>query len=416
LVQNFGQRLISIIMRILHVLDHSLPKHSGYVFRTMSIMAQQKAMGWDPVLVTTPRHGTGSDLFEDVDGWRIYRTPNSGIPKWLPPGLREMREMRITKYRLHALIGELNPDILHAHSPVLNFFPAFEAAGGRPVVYEIRAFWEDAAVDHGTTREGSLRYRISRAMETRAIRQATEVTTICEGLRADILARGIRPDKVTVIPNAVNAAAFPPISENDAKLTKELGLEGRTVLGFAGSFYAYEGLEFLIRALPALKAEVPDVALLLVGGGPTEDRLRTAVAELGLEDTVIFTGRVPHDMVRRYYSVADIMVYPRHGIRLTETVTPLKPLEAMAMTRLVLASDVGGHRELIEDGRTGRLFRADDAADLVRVCSELIKGRADWGAMLKAGRDYAENVRTWQNSVAGYEAVYRRCMKQSRRG
>jgi len=415
-VQFFGQRLINKPMRILHILDHSLPKHSGYVFRTMSIMAQQKAMGWDPVLVTTPRHGTGNEPFEDIEGWRIYRTPNGGIPKWLPPGLREMREMRLTKYRLRALVEDLNPDILHAHSPVLNFFPAFEAAGGRPVVYEIRAFWEDAAVDHGTTHEGSLRYRVSRALETRAIRQATEVTTICEGLRADILARGIRPDKVTVIPNAVNAEAFPPIGEKDADLVRELGLEGRTVLGFAGSFYAYEGLEFLIRTLPALKKEVPDVALLLVGGGPTEAQLKAAVAELGLEDTVIFTGRVPHDSVRRYYSVADIMVYPRHGIRLTETVTPLKPLEAMAMTRLVLASNVGGHKELIEDGRTGRLFRADDSADFVRVCADLIRNRENWPAILQAGRDYAEHVRTWKNSVAEYESVYRRCLGRPRRG
>lgn len=319
--------------------------------------------------------------------------------------------MNITKHHLRPLIQRIKPDIVHAHSPVLNFYPAFEAADGLPVVYEIRAFWEDAAVDHGSTAEGSLRYRLSRAMETRAIRQATQVTTICEGLRADIVERGIAPDKVTVIPNAVNVDSFPPITEKDRDLVGKLGLAGKTVLGFAGSFYAYEGLEFLIRALPDLLQVNPDVALLLVGGGPTEERLKAAVQDLNLQDHVVFTGRVPHGDVRRYYSVADIMTYPRHSVRLTETVTPLKPLEAMAMKRLVLASDIGGHRELIDDGVTGRLFRADNRDDFVRTCSELIAARDSWPAILSAGRDYVENIRNWKNSVAAYERVYANCLK-----
>lgn len=397
-------------MRILHILDHSLPKHSGYVFRTMSIVAEQKARGWTPLLVTTPRHGLGENLSEEVDGWTFFRTPNKGASSWIPPVAKEWQEMRITSRRLKQLVAELKPDILHAHSPVLNFFPAAAAAGHCPVVYEIRAFWEDAAVDHGTTREGSARYRLTRGIETRAIRQADQVTTICEGLRADIVGRGLPDDKVTVIPNAVNANAFPPIEHKDTDLARELGLQDRLVLGFAGSFYAYEGLEFLVGAMPKLIEAIPNIALLLVGGGPREDALKAAVTSHGLGDKVVFTGRVPHSEVRRFYSVADIMVYPRHSIRLTETVTPLKPLEAMAMSRLVLASNIGGHRELIEDGKTGRLFRADDAADLVRVCAEMVQSQASWPALKTAGRDFVENVRNWRNSVARYEDVYARAL------
>lgn len=393
-------------MRILHVLDHSLPKQSGYVFRTMSIVAEQRAKGWDPVLVTTPRHGAGGETQEKIGDWRIYRTPNHGPKSWAPAGLREWLETRITATHLQDLVREINPDILHAHSPVLNFFPAKAAAGNRPVVYEIRAFWEDAAVDHGTTKEGSLRYRLSRALETRAIKRADHVTTICDGLRQDIIGRGVAADKVTIIPNAVNIDNFPPIEACDEPLKASLGLADKTVLGFIGSFYGYEGLAFLIKAFPALKARRPDAALLLVGGGPAENRMRTGVKELGLEKDVIFTGRVPHEDVRRYYSVADIMVYPRHSMRLTETVTPLKPLEAMALKKLVLASDIGGHRELIEDGKTGRLFKADDQDDLVNVCSQLIGERESWLAYHEAGRHYVENVRNWHASVAHYEGIY----------
>lgn len=397
-------------MRILHILDHSLPKHSGYVFRTMSIIAEQKARGWTPFLMTTPRHGAGEKLSEEVDGWTFFRTPNKGVPSWMPPVAREWQEMHVTSRRLKQLVDEIQPDILHAHSPVLNFFPAASAAGHRPVVYEIRAFWEDAAVDHGTTREGSARYRLTRGIETRAIKQADQVTTICEGLRADIVGRGISDEKVTVIPNAVNANAFPPIEQKDTDLARELGLQDKIVLGFAGSFYAYEGLEFLVDTMPKLKEAMPNIALLLVGGGPREDALKEAVARHGLEDKVVFTGRVPHSEVRRFYSVADIMIYPRHSIRLTETVTPLKPLEAMAMSRLVLASNIGGHRELIEDGKTGRLFRADDPEDLVRVCAEMVHSQSSWPALKTAGRDFVENVRNWRNSVARYEDVYSRAL------
>ncbi|WP_417458786.1 TIGR04063 family PEP-CTERM/XrtA system glycosyltransferase [Kordiimonas sp.] len=399
-------------MRILHVLDHSLPKQSGYVFRTMSIVAEQRARGWDPILVTTPRHGAGDKTHEDIGDWRIYRTPNNEPAAWTPAGLKEWFEIKTTAQHLRGLVEEIKPDILHAHSPVLNFFPAKAAAGNRPVVYEIRAFWEDAAVDHGTTKEGSLRYRLSRALETRAIKRASHVTTICDGLRQDIIGRGVAPEKITIIPNAVNVDNFPPIEACDEQLKASLGLSGKTILGFIGSFYGYEGLTFLIKSFPALKARNPDAALLFVGGGPSEGKMRAAVKDLGLETDVIFTGRVPHEDVRRYYSVADIMVYPRHSMRLTETVTPLKPLEAMALKKLVLASDIGGHRELIENGKTGRLFKADDASDLVEVCSTLINERESWQSYHEAGRHFVENVRNWHASVARYEAIYEKLLKR----
>ncbi len=397
-------------MRILHVLDHSLPKHSGYVFRTMSIVAEQKAHGWDPVLLTTPRHGAGNNEQETVDGWSFWRTPNTGTHNNLPIGFRDFKEMRLTKRRLKKLLPQIKPDIIHCHSPVLNFFPANWLSASIPIVYEARAFWEDAAVDHGSTTEGSLRYNISRTMETRAFKQATAVTTICEGLRSDIVARGVPEKKVTVIPNAVDIEKFPPIAAKHTELETQLNLKGKTVLGFIGSFYAYEGLLFLVKSLPGLIDRQPNIHLLLVGGGPDETALKETVNKLNLGDHVTFTGRVPHETVRDYYSLADIMIYPRHSIRLTETVTPLKPLEAMAMKKLVLASDIGGHRELIEAGKTGALFKADSSEDLVDTCIKLIEAQETWPAYLEAGRKYVEDVRNWKNSVGRYEQVYASCL------
>ena len=104
---------------------------------------------------------------------------------------------------------------------------------GLPVVYEMRASWEDAAVDHGTTREGSLRYRVSRALETWALRRANHVTTICEGLRKDIVSRGgISPEKVTVIPNAVDVDSFAYGRQRNPSCARHLAL---TTASFSAS-------------------------------------------------------------------------------------------------------------------------------------------------------------------------------------
>jgi hypothetical protein len=118
------------------------------------------------------------------------------------PLLGELKLMKQVEERLQTVAEKLRPDILHAHSPVLNALPTLRVGKrlGIPVVYEVRAFWEDAAVDHGSTTEGSARYRFTRWLETRALRDANHVFTICEGLRSDIVARGIPSSKVTVIP------------------------------------------------------------------------------------------------------------------------------------------------------------------------------------------------------------------------
>ena len=402
-------------MRVLHVLDHSIPLHSGYTFRTAALLREQRALGWETFHLTSPKQGPTAAPDEEVDGLHFYRTAG-GVTAGLPV-LREIALMRALEARLLAVAREVKPDLLHAHSPVLNAFPALRVGRrlGIPVVYEIRAFWEDAAVDHGTTFEGSLRYRTIRALETRALRRVDHAFTICEGLRADIVARGIPSDRVTVIPNAVDTTAFALSGAPDPALQHKLGLVGKTVIGFVGSYYAYEGLDLLVAALPLIVSQVPAARLLLVGGGPQEAALKAQVAHLGLEALVIFAGRVPHSEVTRYYDLIDVLAYPRHSMRLTELVTPLKPLEAMAQGRLFVASDVGGHRELVRSGENGVLFRPDDADALAQAVTGLLAQPARWPALKAAGREYVEKVRNWRNSVANYVPVYTRLARVAAR-
>ena len=394
-------------MRILHILDHSIPLHSGYTFRSRNILRQQRALGWHTAHVTGLKQGNCQSATETVDGLCFYRT-RPGVGKQLPV-LDQWQVISTLARRIEEVAAIEKPDILHAHSPALNGLAALSA--GRklnlPVVYECRAFWEDAAVDHGTSREWGLRYRLTRALETRVFRRADAVTTICEGLRAEITSRGIPAQKITVIPNAVDIDSFTFGAKANPSLQKELGLTGKTVLGFIGSFYAYEGLPLLLEALPTLLTRHPELRLLLVGGGPQEADIRACIEKHGLANVVILTGRVPHEQVQDYYNLVDIFAYPRLPMRLTDLVTPLKPLEAMAQGRLVVASDVGGHKELVRHGDTGMLFPAGGADALAAAVNNLLVRRDDWQTMRERGRRFVEQERTWPSSVARYETVYR---------
>ena len=392
--------------RILHILDHSIPLHSGYTFRTLSILREQRALGLETFHLTTAKHVNCSVDEEDVDGWHFYRTAAAGGRQI--SGLAELLMMRNTERRLTEVAKLTGATVLHAHSPVLNAIPAIRVGRrlGLPVVYEVRAFWEDAAVDHGTVREGDVRYRLSRALETFALRRADHVTTICNGLRDEIVARGIPAAKVTVIPNAVDTGSFAPSQAPDAILKEQLGLTDKTVIGFIGSFYAYEGLDLLLDAFPAIVARMPDARVLLVGGGPEENALKRQAEMLGLSAQVTFVGRVPHADVGRYYDLVDVLAYPRHSMRLTELVTPLKPLEAMAQGRVLVASNVGGHRELIEHGKTGVLFEPGNRDALANAVCGLLADRDAWPRVRAAARRFVENERTWRSSVARYPDIY----------
>lgn len=391
--------------RILHVLDHSLPLHSGYTFRTRAILKAQQAMGLSVRGITGLRQAAPGPATEEVDGLVFHRTPGAATAL---PILREIDEVRRLAAAIEQVGGEWRPDVLHAHSPALCGAAAIMAGRrlGIPVVYEIRAFWEDAAVENGQGRAGSPKYRMTRWLEDRVVARADAVVTICEGLRTDLVARGVDPARVTIMPNGVDLALFGQPLARDAALAGELGLGDGPVIGFIGSFYAYEGLDDLIAAMPLLVRRHPQARLLLVGGGPCEAPLRAQAEASPVAHAIRFVGRVPHDQVDRYYALADIMAYPRKASRLTELVTPLKPLEAMAQGKLVAASDVGGHRELMRDGDTGTLFAPDDPAACADAMARLLDDRATWDLRRAAAREHVRLNHDWGRNVERYQTVY----------
>ena len=391
--------------RVLHVLDHSLPLHSGYTFRTRAIMKAQQKAGLEVRGITGLRHSADGPVCEAIDGITFHRTPGQANG---PAGLREWREIQLLADAIVALAQEWRPDLLHAHSPALCGQAALIAARrlGLPLVYEIRAFWEDAAVSNRTGREGNIKYRLTRTLENNVVAGADAVVTICQGLKDDLVARGTAPGKITLSPNGVDLALFGQVAAPDPALAAQLGLMGGPVIGFIGSFYDYEGLDDLIAAMPALIARVPAAQLLLVGGGPMEHTLTAQAQASPAAHAIRFAGRVPHGEVERYYALMDVMAYPRKRSRLTDLVTPLKPLEAMAQGKLVAASNVGGHRELIRHGQTGTLFTPDDPAACAAALAGLLEDQAGWETMRQAGFAHVRSNHDWAQNVHRYQVVY----------
>jgi glycogen(starch) synthase len=363
-------------------------------------------MGLEPVVLTSPKHGPSTDDVELINEIPYYRTPPAiHAPlrhrRYIAEGLQMAHVVR----RIEQVAKAEQVDLVHAHSPLLNGLPALWASRrlGIPLVYEARAFWEDAAVDHGTCSEGDLRYRLSRRLETFVFTRADRAVTICQGMRRELIDRGIPGERISVIPNGVDADYFRP-QQRSEDLIERYQLRGKPVIGFIGSFYHYEGLDFLLDAIPELVKRMPEVKIVLVGGGKDDASLRARAEDLSRH--VIFAGQVPHDKIKDYYSIIDVFVCPRKRMRLTELVTPLKPLEAMAMGRVVLASDVGGHLELIRRGQTGLIFKADDRDDFIRQALRACEDGRLRCEIGDAARRYVEAERGWRRVVADYLPMY----------
>jgi glycogen synthase len=398
--------------RVLHVLDHSLPLHSGYTFRTRAILKAQQAQGLDVRGVTGQRHTADGTNPEIAEGLTFYRT--EGEPSG-PVGMREWREIGQLASAIDKACTEWRPDILHAHSPALCGAAALRVSKRRgiPLVYEIRAFWEDAAVGNLTSKAGSVKYLLTRTLENHVVAGANAIVTICEGLRSDLIDRGTDSSRISIMPNGVDLGLFGSPLARDDGLARKLGLGNGPVIGFIGSFYDYEGLDDLISAMPLLLRNHPDARLLMVGGGPCDAALRQQAEASAAASAIRFTGRVPHDQVEQYYSLMNIMAYPRKRSRLTDLVTPLKPLEAMAQGKLVAASDVGGHRELVVDGVTGTLFTPDSPEACAGALSALLSSRAIWEDRRATARIYVETRHDWSVNVQRYQDVYQKLLRSS---
>jgi PEP-CTERM/exosortase A-associated glycosyltransferase len=400
-------------LKVLHVLEYSRPNISGYSLRSDAIIRYQRQIGVETQQLTSQRYQDFKALEEDVDGVVYQRTELSTSFLTKIPLINYLSHINHLAKRIEKAVLVDKPDIIQTHSPMFNALAAVKIGKkyNIPVTYEVRALWEDAAVDTGKTKEGSFKYRMIKAIEQSAFEKADAVSCICQGLKADLIKRGIPESKIFVTPNAVDINNFQPSYQRDSELEQLFNLSGKKVVAFVGTFFKYEGLAYAIEAMNIIAKNRDDIHLLLVGAGNELENLKQQVAEAKLEELVTFVGRVPFEQVSCYYSLADVMVFPRESIRLTELVTPLKPLESMAQFKPVIASDIGGHRELITDGKTGFLFPADDAKALANKIISTIDDTDLLTKVSEQGLSFVRDKRNWLNTAKQYLPVYQKLAK-----
>ena len=399
--------------RVLHVLDHSWPVLSGYSVRSRNLISSQRGLGYPVSAVTSPLHELDDPNAQDVtlDDVIYRRTRLSNTPsrialtkRW--PMLREYSVVRLLRKKILKVARQENVQLIYAHSPALCGLAALQAArrANLPCVYEIRAFWEDAAAD----REGERRWRswLTYQLETYVAENVDAVAAIAKPMLDDLRSRGIPERKLFHAPNGVNSNRFSP-QPKDEMLARQLKLGPGVILGFFGSLYRYEGLSWLVPILKQLRASGHLVELLIIGRGEDEEAIRQLVRACDAGEYVHLIEHVPHEEICRYYSVVDIAVYPRRSIRLTELVTPLKPLEAMALSKPVLASGVGGIRELVENERTGLLFEPEKPEDFCRQAVRMIASPTLRRQLGKQGRDFVVRERDWSVLARRYLDIYR---------
>lgn len=400
--------------RVLYMLHNALPRHSaGYATRTHGLLSQLNHLGWDVEGLTRlgyPYDMPGGEDLGDIPAYDVVDNVRYGHLS-TSPGLELKKPLYdyVQRYsrKLVSYSLERRPQIIHAASNHWNGLAAVSAANrlGLPSVYEVRGLWEVTRGSRNPEWVDGGMYKLIARMEADAARGASKVLTITNALREEMVNRGVPDEKIVVVPNGVDTERFRPIARARG-LELELGLQGKTVIGYIGSVLDYEGLGLLLDAAGILKAGRDDFHVLIVGDGAELHRFQTIVADRQFDDVVTFTGRVPHEQVGDYYSLVDIAPFPRLALPVCEMVSPLKPFEAMAMGKAVVAADVAALAEIFEDGITGLLHEKGSSEDLASKLRLLLENQALRARIGQAGMQWVRRERDWRRIAAKVAGVY----------
>jgi len=397
-----------------YLLHNSLPHHSaGYATRTHGLLRGIRGHGWDVQGVT--RLGYPYDMPKMESLGPVEPTVTVDDVPYHRLSTTEGLEMKspiqayISRYSkaLEKLAAKEKPFVLHAASNHWNGLAAVTTARklGIPSVYEVRGLWEVTRGSRDPEWMGGGMYRYMARMEADAAANADRVITITNALREELIARGVDDEKISVVPNGVESARFTPRERNE-DLAARLGLQGKTVVGYVGSILDYEGLGLLIDAAQKLKQERDDVAFLFVGDGAELSQFRERVESENLSDIVIFTGRVPHHEVEDYYTIIDICPFPRLPLPVCEMVSPLKPFEAMAMEKAVIASNVAALAEIVTNGLNGLLFEKGNSESLTQGLRVLLDAPDLRYRLAEGGRRWVEQERDWATLSSRIGDIY----------
>lgn len=401
--------------RSLHLLTNSLPwTQSGYALRSHAVLRAQSALGITagattrvgyPVTVGLP-WAADRDV---VDGVAYTRM----LPSRLAPTAEQRLEQGARLLADHA--RRERATVLHTttHFPNALVTEAAARATGLPWVYEMRGQLERTWVagrpeglrEHAAASE---RYRLWRDRELEMARAADHVVVLSQVLRDEVVARGLPPERVTVVPNAVDATLLDDAAgpTEPAAARRDLGLpDDGFWVGTVSSLVGYEGIDVLLHAVALLRADGVDVRCAVVGDGVSRPSLVRLADELGLGTAAVLPGRVPPAQAVRWHRALDVFVVPRRDVEVARTVTPLKPVEAMAVGRPVVASDLPALAEVVGAPGAGLLVRPEDPRALADRLRDLQADPALRRRLAARGRDVAA-TRTWRAMALRYRTVY----------
>lgn len=399
--------------RVLYYANQTLPHHSsGYAIRTHWLARALRDKGWE--VSVQARLGYPNDRYDFI-GARTAdsRSEIDGVDyRFTPEGRRGRSIADYQTASVESLLGhcaEQRPSIIHAASNYTGGLAGTEVARrlGIPSVYEVRGLWHMTRGSAQPEYLDSDHYRMIERLEVQAAMHADHVFTITEAVGQVLIKGGVAADKISVLPNAVDATTF-VARERDRELEHRWRLGGKITIGYIGAFKDFEGLDYLLQAAVLLRRRVGDsFRLLLVGDGESEVALRALSKRLGLWSIVRFTGRVDHEAISDYYALCDIMAFPRKGFRVCEVVSPIKPFEAMATQTAVVVSDVGALTEIVRHEETGLVHRADDVGSLAEQLERYLREPSLRTKLAVRGRDWIVGHRTWSRVSDTVDRVYR---------
>lgn len=416
-------------VKVLHSLSSSLPHIAGYTIRSHQILFHLKKYIKPLAIVDRIRkdEDKNPNIIEDIPYFNLPSFPLSNeieecyftnalrIPNLYKSIYNKIFLPSQSTTFISNLVKIHEIDLIHGHSPAKFSKYAYKVAkkNGIPFIYEVRGFIEDTKVGLRKWNKNSKAYTKRKQEETELMKKADAIVTLGNAMKNDIISRGITSEKIFIVPNGVNINKFKPVDENQ-KLKKKLGLKKNHVIGYIGSIRRIEGIEVLIKSFYYLTEKIENVKLLIVGPVRPDiylERLKNFCEKLEITKDVIFTGKVPYEQINNYYSIIDIFVIPRLNLRVNRLVTPLKPLEVMAMGKVLIASDLPALRELIKPGVSGILFEPENSKKLAKKLETCIDDEQKHKNLQKTSREYVINTFSWSKIVKRYLTIYDNLIK-----
>ncbi|MBL6873963.1 MAG: glycosyltransferase [Flavobacteriales bacterium] len=385
-------------MKVLHVLYQSLPNSAGSSIRSRDLVNNQLKMGLKPVIITSPfqqsfEKGKLKETNSGITYYRTFSNENEVVSEKKTGFLTQIRKLfRIINFSLqvYKVVKKENIDVIHAHAM---FFCAFSAqfAGflsNKPIVYEIRSLWEERYKKNSFI--NYMIFSFVTVLETFSMLFANHIVVINDNLKSQLQKRlFLMRKKMTVVENAIDLDRV-----KISKLNKN-----NFVFGYIGTLSPVEGLDLLIKAFNDLKIKNK---LLIFGDGIELEKLKKLANG---NNNIEFKGKVSSDEISKAYDQVNVIINPRKKSYLTDTVTPLKPLEAMAYRKLVLVSDVGGMKELVKNEFNGIVFNSDSYKEIKNVIIDVIN-RNDLDKIIENGFMYIKEERSWEINAKKYYSIY----------